>query len=44
LFRGGSPTAQLPKDKSPVNGSSQHAAELFAALAAEEDEDKEDAP
>lgn len=36
--------AQFPKDKSPVNGSSQHATGLFAALAAEEDEDKEDAP
>lgn len=35
--------AQLPKDKPPVNGTSQDAAELFAALDAESHEDPEDA-
>jgi len=32
--------AQLPKDKQPANGNSQDAAELFAALDAEAEEDK----
>jgi hypothetical protein len=34
--------AQLPKDKQPVNGNSQDAAELLAALDAEAEEDKEE--
>jgi len=34
--------AQFPKDKPPVNGSSPDAAELFAALDAEAEEDKEE--
>jgi len=35
--------AQLPKEKAPVNGNSQDAAELLAALDAETHEDPEDA-
>jgi integrase/recombinase XerD len=33
--------ARLPKDNPPVKGSSPDAAELFAALDAEAEEDKE---
>jgi integrase/recombinase XerD len=35
--------AQLPKDKQPANGNSQDAAELFATLDAQANEDPEDA-